>query len=471
MADSDHTNSRIWPQVIVSVIVLVVAISLSLLAVRLLKQEPAKADQQVALPLVKTVPVQLHQSGLTIEADGVVVPYRSIDLSAEVAGRIVHQADICRAGNYVEAGTLLYRIDPSDYQFSVQQLEKDVEQATVALAELAEQVKGSEEQIEVATKELALRQRELKRQQDLVGVVSSSDLERAEANELMARDNLITLKNRVRLYQVSKSRLESARDSASSKLAKANLDLERTQITAPVSGVVVQEHVELDTFVQRGTQLLTLEDTSKVEVKCKLEMEDLFWLWDRDVPSAGKKEPMTAARAYHIPESPVEIVYRIAGRRDLEYVWNGRLTRFDGIGLDERTRTVPCRVVVERPLERRGDASGGPPALVRGMYVSIRIHTQPTMPLLEIPEEALRTGNIVWRVRDGKLTIEKVNFISLLEPDDPTAKNQRALIWQLDHSRLVPGDQVVVSPLELVRSGMDVRIAAATASKSNREKN
>ncbi len=470
MVNPNEMNGRMWRQVIVSTVVLGVAIGLSLIAVKLLKQEPAKADEGATIPLVDVAPVRLHQTGLTIEADGVAVPYRSIDLSAEVAGRIVLQADICRAGNYVEAGTLLYKIDPTDYQLSVEQSENDLEQATVALKELDEQIKGAEAQIEVAGKELALRQRELKRQQNLAEVVTSTDLERAEANELMARDGLISLTNRMRLFKVSRARLEGVRDSAGSKLAKAKLDLARTEITAPVSGVVVQEHVEQDTFVQRGTPLLTLEDTSKVEVKCKLEMEELYWLWDRQAPSAGAPRPPTPAQAYDIPECPVDVVYRIAGRRDLEYVWEGHLARYDGIGLDERTRTVPCRVVVDQPLKRRSDAPAGPPALVRGMYVTVRIRTQPSMPLLEIPEEALRAGNVAWRVRDRKLTIVNVKFITLLESDDSATANRQALIWLLDRERLRPGDQVVVSPLELVRSGMTVRAIGPAASKSNQEK-
>ena len=53
---------------------------------------------------------------MTLEADGVVVPFREIELAAEVAGRIVERDERCRAGNFVTQGTLLARIDPQDYQ-------------------------------------------------------------------------------------------------------------------------------------------------------------------------------------------------------------------------------------------------------------------------------------------------------------------------------------------------------------------
>ena len=45
-------------------------------------------------------------------------------------------------------------------------------------------------------------------------------------------------------------------------LERAQLDLGRTRISAPVSGVVVEEMVEAESFVSKGSPLVTIEDTS-----------------------------------------------------------------------------------------------------------------------------------------------------------------------------------------------------------------
>jgi multidrug efflux pump subunit AcrA (membrane-fusion protein) len=362
----------------------------------------------------------------------------------------------------VTRGTLLARIDPQDYRLEKERLEQEQQQASVALEELAEELAGSEELIKIADKQVELRGKELTRMQRLGRAVSTTELEQTEAAELTARNTLLQLKNQVRLLKVRQGRLKAALDLAASKLAKAELDLARTEIVAPVDGVIVADRIEQDTFVQRGTSLLTIEDTSKVEVKCKLNMADLIWLWDRKPPSEGAIVDDGPADAYQIPETPVEVVYRLVGRDNIEYTWTGHLSRYDGFGLDEKTRTVPCRVVVDNPQERASTTGQtGPPVLLRGMYVTIRIQVDPQTPLLKLPEPALRPGNVVWRVRDNRVSIVPVSFVTMLE----TAPAERsvgpeALIYVDAPDLLAAGELVVTSPLTFVRSGMEVQVSA-----------
>ncbi len=149
-----------------------------------------------------------------------------------------------------------------------------------------------------------------------------------------------------------------------------------------------------------------------------------------------------------------------------EYVWQGQLDRYDGLGLDERTRTAACRVVVDQPRQVRPADRGGPPALMRGMYVSIRIQVAPQTPLLEIPESSLRPGNVVWRVRSGELAIVPVHFVAVPPPDSHRDTHGSVLVHVSGpggqvSDRLQPGDQVVISPLAFVRTGMKLQVTAA----------
>jgi multidrug efflux pump subunit AcrA (membrane-fusion protein) len=459
---------------------------------KLLKSDPVTTPEASPLVEVAVVPVMPRTDGVTIEADGTVVPYREINLAAEVAGRVDKREEVCRAGNFVAAGTLLFTIDGRDYELEVHRLEKELQQATVALEELAEEMGGAESLIEISRKQLALRNRESRRWEDLAeDFRNSADLEQAASNELAAEHALVTLQNRLQLLRISQRRLESAKDLAATKLERAKLDLARTEVVAPVDGVVVADTVEQDSFVQRGAPLLTLEDTSKVEVTCKLTMEDLYWLWDRESGGATAAEGNPASLAYDIPRTDVQVIYRLTGHNDREFVWAGALTRYDGIGLDPKTRTVPCRVVIDNPRQRvlavseqvagataaetsEGSAGGadrlidprsGPPALVRGMYVTVRFTVVPKTPLLEVPESALRPGDVVWVVRGGKLAVERVNFITLLplpsgQPDvsDGDPGGRGALIYVDPPATLAAGDQVVVSPLSFVRTGREVRV-------------
>lgn len=423
------------------------------LALRSTKETPVRAEQQAAAPLVETIVVEPHTGGLDFSVDGVVVPFREIDLSAEVSGRIAKRADICRAGNYVTRGTPLIEIDARDYELEVERLTREMAQADVSVQELDVEASNTRSLMKLAKEQLALQRRELQRQQKLAAkrVVTDTELDQAKRDELAALNSYMTLANQLELFYTRRDRLESARDLWQSQLKKAQLDLSRTKVVAPIDGVIVQEMVEEDSYVQKGTILVKLEDTSAVEVRCNLRMDDLYWLWSQSADDAN--EPAgSPTRDYQIPRAPVTVSYELAGRR---YLWDGVLSRFDGIGVDERTRTVPCRVLVDHPrkvrLDGSDDASGrpvGPPALVRGMYVTVSVHAQPQMTLLEIPQRAVQPGNRVWQVIDGRLSIRRIRVAD--SADD-------VVLVYAEASGLKPGMKLVSSPLALAIDGMAVR--------------
>jgi hypothetical protein len=217
-----------------------------------------------------------------------------------------------------------------------------------------------------------------------------------------------------------------------------------------MEGVIVTDLVEEDDYVRKGTSLVTIEDTSKVEVRCHLRVDELYWLWNQMGLGPGEARESGPQSGYQIPKAPVTVVYRLAGR---DYAWQGVLSRYEGIGLDESTRTVPCRVLVEAPRDGRVlDEEGrlvectGPPALVRGMFVTVKIHAQPTARLMEIPEAAVRPGNRVWLVREGKLAVVEANVVRVADE-----------VAIVEGGALEAGERVVVTPLAGPVAGMAVR--------------
>jgi multidrug efflux pump subunit AcrA (membrane-fusion protein) len=97
-------------------------------------------------------------------------------------------------------------------------------------------------------------------------------------------------------------------------------------------------------------------------------------------------------------------------------------------------------------------ANVGPPALVRGMYVTVSVHAQPRMTLLEIPQQSLQPGNRVWQVADGKLAVHQVRVAD--------ANEDQVLIYA-DGSGLQPGMKLVSSPLAVAVDGMAVEEQSA----------
>src|SRR5690606_12715084 len=97
--------------------------------------------------------------------------------------------------------------------------------------------------------------------------------------------------------------------------------LERSQVAAPVSGVIVRDSVEEGAFVQKGAALFVIEDTSSIEVQCSLRMDDLYWLWRQR--GSGPPPETAEQTAYQVPQTPASVVYEFAGREGTRYVWQG----------------------------------------------------------------------------------------------------------------------------------------------------
>ena len=215
-------------------------------------------------------------------------------------------------------------------------------------------------------------------------------------------------------------------------------------------GMVVEDKVEQDSFVAKGTPLVTIEDTSAAEVKASLQMDEVARIWSGQ--AAGATADKTGGS--DLPPTPATVLYSLGDRT---YQWEGILARQEGRGLDEKTRTLPCRVIVHDPagveaIDRYGATMpelppGAPRTLLRGMFVQVRVHVEGGGELVSIPEEAQRPSGEVWLMRDGKLVIVRPR---------PLAVRGRRVVFDAVESGLLPGDRVVTSQIVNVRDGMTI---------------
>ena len=472
-----HTQLERLFRTLLPIVILTIGIGGLAIVYRYCRPKPPMQKPELPLaPLVKTVAIEPQTNLLDIKVDGIVVSSRVITVPTEIAGKLIEKSPLCEAGCYVKKGTLLARIDPIDYELEVRRLEKELEQSKENINELDVQIKNTEALIRIAHDTLEIQDRELGRIAKLAQkhYLTESSLDTERLSRLSAENSLVMQENQLRLFHAERNRLESARDLVTVGLEKAKLDLKRTKILAPIDGIVIRDFAEVDNFLARGTAVAELEDISQVEVDTNLRMDELFWILgqkknvavaDSDLPKELPKDRSQHVRNYQIPSTPTTVIYRLNGK---EYLWDGILTRYKGIGLDEKTRTVPCTVVVKNPdqpkvrdiFDNKTEAAkeldiGGPSALVRGMFVDLIIHTRPSVPLLKIPKEAIRPGNRVWAVRDGRLKIVPVQVVSTMDSMSVIRPNLPG--------ELTTADRVIIVPIASAQDGMKVREKRAAA--------
>jgi len=389
---------------------------------------------------VETVPIIRHNSELNFDVDGEVIPYRNIKIVPEISGRVVYKSDNCRPGRSVQKGELLLEIDPIDYELAVREKTEALATAQANEKENNVSLENTQNELKIAREQLEIREKELSRYEasQLPGAYSQSEIDTVNMSLLTTREAVIQLESKVTLYTAQQDRLASLRRAAEVNLDTAKLNLERTKITSPITGVVTSDTFEMNSYLQKGTSIADILDTSRLEIQCSLQMKQIKWIWLSGVDDSENRseenisEEKTSGAGslmsgYVFKPVPVTILYELEGDT---WSWEGMLQTLDGSGINAATRMVPCRVTVDHPQNvelltariessRPADSSNldelrkkyvnessptvAPPTLLAGMYVTVVVHTKPQFNLYRIPEKALLPGNRIWTAKDGIL--------------------------------------------------------------------
>lgn len=420
--------------------------------------------QLVKMPIVSLDTVRPFDGieTLDVQVSGTVVPFRQITLGSEISGRVIFKSEECRIGRYVHQGDVLFRIDPTDYQLDLERLTALRESEYAQQHELDQELANANRSLSLANEELTLQEKELQRLESLgSGFVSEAEISQTKRARIMAANQVVTVQNQVRMLETRRTRIELAERLASAQLAQAKANLERTEVKAPISGVIVSESVQNDSYVQKGATLCMIEDTERVEVSCSLRTDQLLLILDQEAAATRSDASSRVVRSssYELPKTPVEISYRVADRNDVVYRWNGHLSRYEGIGLDTQSRTVPIRITVDNPRDVRRnneaiteDGNGGLPALVRGMFVDVAIKTRPTQPLALVPKLALKPGGQVWRFEPAPDMLKSIQPGEEGKPEKEIDETQvliKPSEWDCGYLKIVNG----VNAISLIRLG------------------
>lgn len=420
------------------------------------KPNRKKAPPRLSIP-VEVVHAVPHVGPLNIEANGVAIPYREVQLSAQVEGEVVFKADSLSPGQYVKKGEVLLKIDAQTYQMEVDRLKQEYAKAEQELASVQVKAKNTERLLELNREMVSLRKKDVERLNRLKSssASSASETDAVRMAWLTTAEQMTAQENRLSEFDSEAKVLLMTRDLVSLQLSRAELDLKRTTILAPFSGVVIANHVEQNGAVIPGTAVATIEDTSMVEVRCSLRSDDLEFILQNGPAVRSATIPQgNMGDAYRLPATPVTIEYERGGR---QYSWDGKLSRPDGLGMDARTRTMPVRIQVSNPTGAKSDSSLGDSspsdaattALLRGMFVKVKLHCEPKTSFLSVPESVVRPGKNVWVMRDGKLQVKPIRIARI---DDGRA------FFDPQRSGLNAADAVISSPVPNARNGMSVSL-------------
>lgn len=361
-----------------------------MVAIILFKSAPETIpeDKNPTVTLVQVIDLIPSDERIIVSAWGEVIPAREVMIQPRVSGQVISQHESLVPGGHLTAGEEIVRIDPTDYEIALIEKKAEMEESL------------SEYELEKGRQIIA------KREWDQL----KDDLDEADINPSLA------------LREPQLRLAEALMTQARNNISKAELDLERTRLTAPFNSVVINESIEVGQLVSDGGTICRLAGTDAYWVRATLPVSELNRI---RLPADGKE----GARAE---------VYLDTGSNSVG-PWNGSAIRLLS-DLEDTGRMARLLIEIEDPLA----STRGTPLLL-GSYVRVDLEAGKLTGVLTIPRTALREGNQLWLVGNDRK-------IRIATPEILWTRPETVLVKNL----LAPGEKLIVSELKAAVPGMTV---------------
>ncbi len=352
--------------------------------------EPRPGEEQGPPPHVARVTrVALQTSPIRVESRGTVTPRTATDVVAQLGGEVIRVADNFAAGGFFEAGEVLLEIDPRDYEIALARARADLADARRVLAEERGRARQAEREWQ--------------------------DLGDPAANRLFLREPQVNA-------------AEAAVEAAEAGVRQARIDLERTEVSMPFDGRVLEADVDLGEYLTAGAAIGRVYATDLMEVRLPLSAGELELL-NLSTHRTGRFQPLA-----------VSLTSR-AGNETA--TWQGRVVRVEAAA-NRETRLFHVVAQVSG-----SELNEGKNPLLPGMFVEAAITSNAHSGVARLPRSALYQGDDVM-VLDGedRLKLAPVRVLQVSEE-------------QMAVKGLAEGQRVLVQPPDFIELGAVYRTVRA----------
>jgi multidrug efflux pump subunit AcrA (membrane-fusion protein) len=344
-----------------------------------------------------------------INATGEVRPFRRVEIKSEASGEVILIAK--RPGDRVRAGDLLIRLQPDDEQRSVDRarLELDVAEARLETArinlEQARTVDLASASARIAQLEPSLELAQFRKNKfDAMTDIQTNPEERLQWDTTVrstkaqldaARADFDRVKLSVKRYEQEVKQAQANQEAAKTTLADAEKRLSKTDIVAPISGIVGDIRTQVGEVIQGGKTTLTggtvlavVLDMERLIVRAEVDEADIGRIqaiappWAR--PGNDGSTPMPEDLAEAAQKSQPLPTITVESFRDKEF--QGIIQR-----IFPEPKTISSSSIVTYFVEvvLTGDNQN---ILLPGMRADVNFISERVENVVLCPNEAVREG-------------------------------------------------------------------------------
>jgi RND family efflux transporter MFP subunit len=295
--------------------------------------EPEKPSNKI--PVVTVIEAQPETLRLNVHSQGIIKPRHELDLTAEVAGKVIFLHPDFVAGGAFKKDELLVRIDSRDYDAAIVQAQAQIAEANRLLA--TEQAQAEQARTEWQA----------------LGTGQPSAL-------VMRKPQLAEAHAKLK--------------AAESTLAQATNKRNRCEIHAPFTGRFYNKAVALGQVIHTDEKLAQLYATDVAEIRLPITLEQLAYL---DIALHDVKQKPIA----------VTLTAKLAGTLQ---TWQAHIVRTEGI-VDENTGVLYLVAEVRQLKSRRSDEA----PLLNGLFVEADIQGKILDKVFALPQQAINAAQQV----------------------------------------------------------------------------
>jgi len=444
---------KIFQNAVFLPLILVVAI---VIVVFLVKTKAPIVHQDSGYPVkaVKVITAEKIPFRARAVAFGNVEPAVALNTKSEVSGKISFMHPDLQKGASLAKDTVVLRIEPTTFEFSVTESQAVLANSQSTLAQLKVEEKSARDSLIIVQKNLAVEIKELDRIQELLdkGTISQSTLDKEKQKVLSLQQQIQDIEGTIASFESRTNAIRAQIKQSKSQVDKSQDTLGRTEVRLPFDARIGAVSVELGEFVQAGNMLFEALGVQAVEINAQISTRQfrplVTGLRFIEEGSVNLENPIALQAA--LSNIQLEARVRLVGDTSHLTVWDGTLIRLSE-SVDPTRDTLGLVVVVNKPYV--GIVPGKRPPLLKGMYTSVEF-SAPAKPTLVLPRKAVHQGRVYVATDESTLTIRSVDILF--------TQGDLVVLSDSGEAGLKPGEKVIISDVVPVIEGLPLKIIIAT---------
>ena len=369
-----RTRPKVWTRTVLPVLIILLSlVGTGLMFMTKPVLPPIEPEEKVWT--IAVTPAVRSDVRPELRVFGEIVSQREVVLRPLVAGRVIEVGENFRNGGIVAAGDLLIAIDPFDYELVVEERRAELIEAQARLDELVSELAAERRMLSTDRQQLALRERELERQQTLFnkGTGTQKALDEAQIERNQARQQVIGAEQTTEMLAARETQQQATIARAEAALRRAERELEDTRLIAPFDGFLSDTDIAIGKQVSIGDSVATLFDATSLEAK--------FHLSDRQYARVLESEG--------VANRPAQVIWWIG---ETPHIFDALVDRVEG-QVDATSGGVDLYASIVD--------IGSTTILRPGVFVEVRVPDRLYTGVYDLPAPALHDGNVVYVVGDN----------------------------------------------------------------------